>query len=40
VLAPHIASASLPTRNAMANLAVDNVVEVLSGRPAKTPVTG
>ena len=38
VLAPHIASASLPTRNAMANLAIDNVIEVLSGRPAKTPV--
>ena len=39
VLAPHIASASLPTRSAMADLAIDNVIEVLSGRPAKTPVT-
>jgi gluconate 2-dehydrogenase len=38
VLAPHIASASLPTRHAMANLAIENVIEVLSGRPAKTPV--
>ena len=39
VLQPHIASASLPTRHAMANLAIDNVIEVLSGRPAKTPVS-
>ena len=38
VLAPHIASASLPTRQAMASLAIDNVIEVLSGRPARTPV--
>lgn len=38
VLTPHIASASLPTRRAMANLAVDNLLAVLgvgpdAGRP-------
>lgn len=38
VLAPHLGSATRETRTAMANLAVDNVVAVLSGRPALTPV--
>ena len=38
VLAPHLGSATRETRTAMAALAVDNVVEVLGGRPAKTPV--
>jgi gluconate 2-dehydrogenase len=38
VLMPHIASASEPTRRKMADLAIDNVIEVLEGRPAKTPV--
>jgi glyoxylate/hydroxypyruvate/2-ketogluconate reductase len=38
VLTPHIASASLPTRRAMANLAVDNLVAVL-GTPRGTPPT-
>jgi glyoxylate reductase len=38
VLAPHLGSADVPTREAMASLAVDNVLAVLGGRPAKTPV--
>jgi gluconate 2-dehydrogenase len=38
VLTPHIASASVPTRMAMANLAVDNLIAVLTGGAAKTPV--
>jgi glyoxylate/hydroxypyruvate/2-ketogluconate reductase len=33
VLTPHIASASLPTRRAMANLAVDNLIAALSAGP-------
>jgi glyoxylate reductase len=37
-LAPHIASASLDTRVAMANLAVRNCLAVLEGKPAITPV--
>jgi glyoxylate reductase len=40
VLAPHIGSADRPTRDAMASMAVDNVLEVLAGRPALTPVAG
>jgi glyoxylate reductase len=39
VLAPHIASASLDTRLAMANLAVRNCLAVLDGKPALTPVS-
>jgi glyoxylate reductase len=38
VLAPHIASASLDTRLAMATLAVRNCLAVLDGKPAITPV--
>ena len=38
VLAPHLASATCETRTAMAELAVRNVVAVLQGRPAPTPV--
>jgi glyoxylate reductase len=38
VLAPHLGSATTETRTAMADLAVQNVVAVLSGRPALTPV--
>ena len=38
VLAPHIASASLDTRLAMAMLAVRNCLAVLDGKPAITPV--
>jgi gluconate 2-dehydrogenase len=38
VLTPHIASASLPTRLAMANLAADNLIAVLAGEPPLTPL--
>jgi glyoxylate reductase len=38
-VAPHIASASLDTRLAMANLAVRNCVAVLQGKPPITPVS-
>jgi gluconate 2-dehydrogenase len=39
VLTPHIASASIPTRRAMADLAADNLISFLQGRGALTPVT-
>ena len=39
LLAPHLGSATTETRTAMANLAVDNVLAVLQGRPPLTPVT-
>ena len=38
LLAPHIGSATRETRTAMAELAVRNVIEVLAGRSALTPV--
>ena len=38
LLAPHIGSATTETRTAMADLAVENVLAVLAGRPAVTPV--
>lgn len=38
VLTPHIASATVGTRLAMAQLAADNLVAVLTGQAAKTPV--
>jgi gluconate 2-dehydrogenase len=38
VLTPHIASASIPTRLAMANLAADNLIAFLSGKMPLTPV--
>jgi glyoxylate reductase len=38
VLAPHLGSATTETRTAMADLAVRNVVAVLTGSPAITPV--
>lgn len=38
VLIPHLGSATIETRSAMAALAARNVVEVLAGRPALTPV--
>lgn len=38
VLLPHLGSATRETRAAMADLAVDNVLAVLSGRPPLTPV--
>ena len=39
VLTPHIASATIPTRRAMADLAVDNLISFLEGKRALTPVT-
>jgi len=39
VLAPHIASASLDTRVAMATLAVRNCLSVLDGKAPLTPVS-
>ena len=38
VLTPHIASATVPTRLAMANLAADNLVAFLTGQPPLTPL--
>ena len=38
VLLPHVGSASVATRRAMAQLVVDNLVSFLSGRGALTPV--
>lgn len=38
VLTPHIASASTPTRLAMANLAADNLIAYLEGRAPLTPL--
>ncbi|HET6967907.1 MAG TPA: NAD(P)-dependent oxidoreductase, partial [Ornithinibacter sp.] len=40
VLLPHVGSATVETRTAMADLAVDNVIAVLSGSEARTPVRG
>ncbi|WP_035796599.1 2-hydroxyacid dehydrogenase [Kitasatospora mediocidica] len=37
VLTPHLGSATVETRIAMGNLATDNILAVLSGRPALTP---
>lgn len=39
VLVPHLGSATMETRSAMAELAARNVVEVLAGRDPLTPVT-
>jgi glyoxylate reductase len=38
LMVPHLGSATRETRKAMADLAVDNVLAVLSGRPAPTPI--
>jgi glyoxylate reductase len=38
LLVPHLASGTTETRTAMADLAVDNVMAVLAGRPPLTPV--
>jgi glyoxylate reductase len=40
LLLPHIGSATLETRRAMAGLALANVQAVLAGKPALTPVVG
>jgi gluconate 2-dehydrogenase len=39
VLTPHIASATVPTRRAMADLAADNLIAWFGGKGALTPVT-
>jgi glyoxylate reductase len=38
LLSPHLGSATIETRTAMARLAADNVVAVLGGRPPITPI--
>jgi gluconate 2-dehydrogenase len=38
VLTPHIASASIPTRLAMANLAADNLISYFTHGKAVTPL--
>jgi glyoxylate reductase len=38
LLVPHLASGTMETRTAMADLAVENVLAVLDGRPPLTPV--
>lgn len=38
VLTPHVGSSTIETRTAMAELAVRNVIAVLGGQPALTPV--
>ncbi len=38
VLAPHLGSATMETRTAMANLAARNAIAVLTGQPPLTPV--
>jgi len=38
IITPHIASASLATRSRMAEMAAENIIEVLAGRAPKNPV--
>ncbi|MGI3198943.1 2-hydroxyacid dehydrogenase [Streptomyces sp. GLT-R25] len=40
VTLPHIGSATEATRAAMVDLAVDNILDVLAGGPARTPIPG
>ena len=40
VLLPHVGSATATARDAMARLVAENVIAVLDGRPAVTPVEG
>jgi glyoxylate reductase len=40
VVLPHVGSATQATRAAMVDLAVQNLLEVLAGRPAPTPLPG
>ncbi|MDQ1073389.1 2-hydroxyacid dehydrogenase [Streptomyces canus] len=40
VTLPHIGSATEATRAAMVDLAADNILDVLAGRPARTPLPG
>jgi glyoxylate reductase len=39
LLAPHLGSGTIETRTGMADLAAENAIAVLSGRPPLTPVT-
>jgi glyoxylate reductase len=39
VMLPHVGSATAQTRGAMVDVAVDNILAVLDGKPALTPVT-
>jgi glyoxylate reductase len=39
VLSPHLGSSTIETRTAMIQLAVDNIIAVLSGQPPLTPVS-
>jgi glyoxylate reductase len=38
VITPHIASASLPTRSRMAEMAAENIIAALAGREPINPV--
>jgi len=38
VLQPHVGSATVETRNAMANLVVQNLLAHFAGKPLLTPV--
>ena len=38
IITPHIASATIEARQAMSCIAAENIIAVLSGKPAKTPV--
>jgi glyoxylate reductase len=38
VLSPHLGISTIETRTTMIRLAVDNIVAVLAGRPALTPI--
>jgi glyoxylate reductase len=39
VLSPHLGSSTIETRTTMIQLAVDNLIAVLSGKPALTPIS-
>jgi glyoxylate reductase len=38
VLSPHLGSSTIETRTTMIQLAVDNIIAVLSGKPPMTPI--
>lgn len=40
VTLPHVGSATEATRAAMVDLAVDNILDILAGNPARTPIPG
>jgi glyoxylate reductase len=39
VLSPHLGSSAIETRTTMIQLAVQNIIAVLSGQPPLTPVS-